>query len=451
MCQHYNQQNQQQSFGAQSHFYLHQNHPTPTTIATPAHVTPQPSYHHHQHPQQNGNVNANQHVQHQHQFSYQSPATPTPTPSFMDLDRFNQQAKAFKDQINYFNHQQSKNLRNQINSVHQDGTDPHFDFIVNQNYSDLEKASEQFVNLGNMAAKQNMPKVIKITKTVAVKQPVPIPYPVPVVKVVKEQVPVEQNHVTHHYQHSTPATFTMTSEKTFDFKPSPYYSNYTSYIGKYAPQPQQHSHHDHHHHHNNAVSHTTPSPTPAAMATAHKIAESYIKQEFFSTPASLASIGEYDTRPFYVKTSEKEMIKYIPVPYYVDEHGNRHEVPGTSGSSSSESSSNEDLSSNNYDSYYKQPSSDNHPGKFSSFTFSYHPPSHTTQATPSYHEHSYSTAQPDTKYYYSQGDVASVPISSSADNSVSPSHHYAVSEVDAEDDGSSEHEHTYQYKYVYER
>jgi len=441
MCQHFNQHNQQQSYGAQSHFYLHQNHPTPTTIATPSHLTPQPTYHHQHQPQQNVNVNANQHFQ--NQFAFQSSA-PTPTSSsYMDLDKFNQQAKAFKDQFNYFNNQQSKNLRNQINSVHQDGSEPHFDFIVNQNYTDLEKASEQFVNLGNMAAKQNMPKVIKITKTVAVKQPVPVPYPVPVVKVVKEQVPVEQSHVAHHhYHHSTPATMTMTTEKAFDFKASPFYSNYTSYIGKYAPQP-------HHEHHNNLVSHTTPSPTPTAMATAHKIAESYIKQEFYSTPTSLASIGEFDTRPFYVKTSEKEMIKYIPVPYYVDEHGNRHEVSGTSGSSS-ESSSSEDLSSDNYESYYKQPNSDNHSGKFQSFTFSYHPPHTTAQPTPSYHEHSYSTAQPETKYYFSQGEVASVPISSSANNSVSPSHHYAISEVDAEDDGSSEHEHTYQYKYVYE-
>lgn len=443
LCQQYNQH----GFGAQSHFYLHQNHPAPTTVATPSQVTPHPTYSHHQ----NGNGNAVQsNQQYQQNFGFLSSTT---SPAFMDLDRFNQQAKAAKDQLNYFNQQQSKHLRNQINSVHQDGSEPHFDFVVNQNYSDLEKASEQFVGLGSMAAKQNMPKVIKITKTVAVKQPVPVPYPVPVVKVIKEQVPVEQHQMNHHYQpqqqhyqQSTPATYTMTTEKPFDFKPSPYYSNYTSYISKYAAQPNNEDH-------NNAISYSpSPSPTPAlGMAMAHKIAESYIKQEFFSTPASLAAIGEYDTRPFYVSTSDKEMIKYIPVPYYMDEHGVKHEIP--SKSSSSSSSAAEDLSEGvNVESYYKQssPSVDNHPGKFQTFTISYHPPT-TTHATPSYHHHSYPTAQsaPETKYYYSQGDVASVPISSSADNTISSSHHYAVSEVDSEGEGSDEHEHI-QYKYVYE-
>lgn len=419
VCQHYNS-HQHQGIQAQSHFYLHQNHPAPTTVATPSHVTPYPSYH-------------------QHTYSNQQQLS-TSAPSYMDLDKFNQQAKTLKDQLIFFNQQQSQHLRNQMNSVHQDGSEPHFDFVINQNYSDLEKASEQFVNLGSMAAKQNMPKVIKITKTVAVKQPVPVPYPVPIVKYVKEQVPF-QHQKSHDYQHSIPTALTMPTEKPFDFKPSPFYSNYTSYISKFPPQNENQ---------NNVISHTTSSPvTSTGMAMAHKIAESYIKQEFFSTPASLAAIGEYDTRPFYVTTSEKEMIKYIPVPYYVDENGNRHELPASSSSSEDK----DNISSGNGDSYFKQSSTaspasaiESHSGKFQSFTFSYHPPQTTTS---SYSSYTTPSSLPEAKFYYSQGEVASVPISSVADNTISSSHHYSVSEVDSNDDENDEHGHI-QYKYVYE-
>ena len=149
-----------------------------------------------------------------------------PSTAPFDFEKFNQQAKQLQAQLQFFNQQQQKHIQQQINSVHQEGSEPQFDFAVNGNYSDLEKASEQFVNLGRLVGKQNIaPKVIKITKTVAVKQPVPVPYPVPIVKVVKEQVPIETTHYGYnHYPSSTP--------KPSDFKPSMFF-NYTSYINKH--------------------------------------------------------------------------------------------------------------------------------------------------------------------------------------------------------------------------
>ncbi|KAG5674639.1 hypothetical protein PVAND_004593 [Polypedilum vanderplanki] len=427
-CQHYHhhaQHLQQQhhlqhntiSSPQSSHFYLQQHHPTPLT---PTHVTPQ--------------------QQHHYGFHSSSPST------YVDLDRFNQQAKAVKDQINYFNHQEHKNLRGAINSVHQYGNEPHFDFVINANYTDLEKASEQFVSLGNLAAKQNMPKVIKITKTVAVKQPVPVPYPVPVVHHSKPQ-----SYQNYFDSSPSPSTYSQTTEKPHDFKPSPLYSNYTSYIGKYSsPAPSSA-------YHFSSTPSSTHSPsqspsissTPASVAAAHKIAESYIKQEFFSTQKPGETPSEYDTRPFYVPTSDKEMIKYIPVPYYIDENGERHELNNEANSNSgSEYSS----ISGDGESYYKQ-STDVNSGKFHSYTLSYHPPAVSTTPTPSEAYHHYEEPQalhatPHTNYYYRQGKVESVPLYS-VDSNVSPSHHYAVEEQ-INDQSNSEHEHV-QYKYVYER
>lgn len=357
----------------------------------------------------------------------------TTTSSYVDLDRFNQYAKTALKSVNLFNQQEQKNLKNHVNSVHQEGNEPHFDFMVSSNYSDLEQASEQFVNLGSMAAKQNMPKVIKITKTVAVKQPIPVPYPVPIYKVVKEQTMMETpqayshphnsyatattpSYTHQHNSYATTATPAPVTEKPYDFKPSPYFSNYTSYINKYPE-------------------HTS----------AHKIAESYIKQELYSTvQTATGPTVEYDTRPFYVRTSEKEMIKYIPVPYYVDEEGNRHELKSSSSPSAYEGNNQQ---SENY--YHKQ--AEENAGKFSSSFFSYHPPTPSampTSPTPAYHHY---VAQPmhttpeTSKYYYSH------------DNTVSPSsptvQHYASEQVEGNHEGYStdgEHQH-YQYKYVYER
>ena len=92
----------------------------------------------------------------------------------IDFDQFQQQQQHIASNLQNFNRQQDHYLKNQIQSVHQQGNDPHFQFVVNENYTDLEHASEQFVDVGNYAGKQQIvaPKVIKITKTVAVKIPV---------------------------------------------------------------------------------------------------------------------------------------------------------------------------------------------------------------------------------------------------------------------------------------
>jgi hypothetical protein len=415
-CQHLQQPHQQnkrqasypQYYPVHTQFSLQQHHPT--SQPTAATIT-----------------------QHQPHHYFQS----TTASSYVDLDRFNQYAKTALKSVNYFNQQEQKNLKQHVNSVHQDGNEPHFDFMVNSNYSDLEKASEQFVNLGSMAAKQNMPKVIKITKTVAVKQPVPVPYPVPIYKVVKEQVPMETPQTYSHphnsyisattqaysHQHNSYATTPSSApvtEKPYDFKPSPYFSNYTSYINKYPEN-----------------------------TSAHKIAESYIKQELFSTVQTATGPAvEYDTRPFYVRTSDKEMIKYIPVPYYVDEEGNRHEIKSSSSptSASYETSNNQQQS----DAYYHKQAEEN-AGKFSSSFFSYHPTPSPTSPTPAYHHYGAQPmhATPETSKYYL-----------SHDNTVSPSsptvQHYAVASEQVDSEGYSsasvddEHQH-YQYKYVYER
>lgn len=390
-----------QYYPIHTHFTLQQNHPTPQP--TPATITQQPQHHH---------------------AYYQS----TTSSSYFDLDRFNQQAKAaVKTQMNFINHHEQRNIKNHMNSVHQSGSEPHFNFMVNNNYSDLEKASEQFVDLGSLAAKQNLPKVIKITKTVAVKQPVPVPYPVPIVKVVKEQIPV-------HYNYESATTSAPVTEKNYEFKPSPYFSNYTSYMSKYPER-----------------------------SSAHKIAESYIKNELFSSSAA-AEAGRsvhYDTRPFYIQTAEKEMTKYVPVPYYIDDDGNKHEIKNSALDSTQEISHQQHSDTDSY--YNKIPSSTasyENSGKFQSYTFSYHPttPSTTTMsAPPSYHQHHqhqyapaaqplYATPETGNKYYYSQN----------ADNNVSPSmptaQHYAYEQAAEESslDGNDDQQH-YQYKYVYEK
>lgn len=81
------------------------------------------------------------------------------------------QQKDIEAAVENYNRQQISHLQGELLSVHhdQDNHQPHFDFAVNQNYSDLEKATEQFVNSGQMMEKQKAaPKVIKITKTVKI-------------------------------------------------------------------------------------------------------------------------------------------------------------------------------------------------------------------------------------------------------------------------------------------
>ncbi|XP_049279163.1 hornerin-like isoform X1 [Anopheles funestus] len=66
---------------------------------------------------------------------------------------------------------------------------------MNQNFTELEKASEKLIDLGFYVGKHKLPpKTVKITKTVAVKVPVPfpvkVPEPVPVPVPVSKPVPV---------------------------------------------------------------------------------------------------------------------------------------------------------------------------------------------------------------------------------------------------------------------
>uniref|UniRef100_A0A182P894 Uncharacterized protein n=1 Tax=Anopheles epiroticus TaxID=199890 RepID=A0A182P894_9DIPT len=66
---------------------------------------------------------------------------------------------------------------------------------MNQNFTELEKASEKLIDLGFYVGKHTLPpKTVKITKTVAVKVPVPfpvkVPEPVPVPVPVSRPVPV---------------------------------------------------------------------------------------------------------------------------------------------------------------------------------------------------------------------------------------------------------------------
>ena len=332
----------QQHFAPSSHYEIQQHHNLPPTRP--------------------------QEKQQQHH-DYRQPSQPLNQEfhGSFDFDKFNQQAKQLQAQVHFFNQQQHKHIQQQINNVHQENSQPQFNFAINGNYSDLEKASEQFVTLGNMVGKKNSPaKVIKITKTVALKQPVPVPYPVPIVKVVKEQVSAENLHHDYH-------THSPTSKKPSYFQPSPFY-NYTSY--------------------------TYPTPTPAGPSNA------YIHQQ-----SSSSSQDEYDTEPFYVTTPQKETIKFIPVPYFVDEHGNKHEFSSPHDASTSSNSptsynvpssfntpSSHYATSSHEDSFYPSQQTHDQSGKFQSYTFSYHPP---TQHNQQAHQQQ-PPNEPETKYYYNR-------------------------------------------------
>jgi hypothetical protein len=372
---------------------------------------------HHQHPTPHPQVHQ-QHDYRSHSDSL-SQNSQSVVPTF-DFDKFNQQAKQLQAQLHYFNQQQQKHIQQQINSVHQDGSEPHFDFAVNGNYTDLEKASEQFVNLGHLVGKQNVaPKVIKITKTVAVKHPVPVPYPVPVVKVVKEQAPFEVTNPGHHGLQYHPTTEKPSS--AFDF------SNYK----KYPTQASSASFH-----------HSTQAPLLTNSYHLQPTQATSTSDSFHRQPTQAPSQSgsyhhhqkapsseQFDTEPFYITTPQKETIKIVPVPYYIDDDGNKHEI-------SQSSLSQHDTDS---DSFYpnKQSSSSlsqDGSGKFQSFTFSYHPP------TPNQHHHSTSHQQqqshnvPETKYYYNHD----------SDNSASApdlTQHYSPEQ------SADDHQH-YQYKYV---
>ena len=332
-----------------------------------------------------------------------------PTSAHFDFDKFNQQAKQLQAQLKFFNEQQQKHIQQQINNVHQQGSEPHFDFAVNGNYTDLEKASEQFVNLGNLIGKQNSaPKVIKITKTIAVKQPVPVPYPVPIVRLVKEQVPYDfSNHGQHKHQHVS------TTQRPSELKPSGYF-NYSSYTDKYPAQQSVSSEQQYHH------------QQASETYRHHQSSETYSQQQAAPTAA------EYDTEPFYITTPQKERIKIVPVPYYVDEEGNKHEV-------SSHTSNSHDTDSDAFYPSRQTTSSSDGSGKFQSYSFSYHSPPQNThlhqQTHSSQHSHP-SQNVPDTKYYYNH------------DSDKSASTDQAPNYSSEETDDIQHHHQDYQYKYV---
>lgn len=376
-----------------------------------------------------------------------------PSSNPFDFDKFNQQAKQIHAQVKYFNEQQQKHIQSQINSVHQDGSEPHFDFAVNGNYTDLEKASEQFVNLGRLVGKQNMPpKVIKITKTVAVKQPVPVPYPVPVVKVVKEQSGF--NEYSGHGQQS----HQQNSGKSLE--PSKYFNSH---------------------------------PTEATSQS-----ENFYQNSRQQT-APLAS--EYDTEPFYITTPQKETIKIIPVPYYVDEHGNKHEVSPSNVNSSpsrepeteafyptrqgsqpsrepetfyptrqaSQSSPSREPERETFYPTRQASQSFKEPAKsFQSITFSYHPPTHSTpkpqhheyqQHYPQYHQqitHHSQPSQPQFTHQYPDSlGAAEQPNfyynEDSSSASSDPEINYQSTKCRGIAEDQTEPEEHYQYKYVYEK
>lgn len=335
-----------------------------------------------------------------------------PTTHQFDFDKFNQQAKQLQAQLNFFNQQQQKHIQQQMNSVHQQGSEPQFDFSVNGNYTDLEKASEQFVNLGNLVGKQNVPpKVIKITKTVAIKQPVPVPYPVPIVKLVKEQVPYDfSNHGHQSHQH-VPST----TERPSEFK-SPAFFNYSSYTNK-SP---------------------VPDPTEDSEPYRHRQTESYRHHhtsESYHEQQGSPSAAEYDTAPFYITTPQKERIKIVPVPYYVDAEGNKHEV-------SSQTSNSHDTDSEAFYPSRQTTSAPDGSGKFQSFTFNYHQPpqnAHHNRHPSQYSQQSHNV--PDTKYYYNHE-------SDSDKSGESKSSEAAPNFSSGEADDVQQHHQNYQYKYV---
>jgi hypothetical protein len=301
------------------------------------------------------------------------------------------------------NQQQAKHIQNQINNVHQPNHEPHFDFIVNKNYTDLEKASEQFVNLGRLAGKSKVaPKVVKITKTVAVKQYVPVP----VVKVIKEQIPVETHHSGYHGLIGHPSNSvspTPTTERPYEQV-------------SYVPH------------------HPTKSPSPTAS--------SY--QSVFSSTTT-PSPSEYDTEPFYIRGPHKEMIKIVPVPYYVDEHGNKHEITTSPTTSSHEfdNSNGHDYYTNHEQTAPSTSSMGGDEGKFKSHSFSYHPSSqhHNNHAV---YAHDISS-NPEEEYYYHHENRDSVEGASESHNQHS---HPSDAVREHQQEYCSDEDDEYRYKYL---
>ncbi|XP_055545357.1 putative cyclin-dependent serine/threonine-protein kinase DDB_G0272797/DDB_G0274007 [Wyeomyia smithii] len=97
---------------------------------------------------------------------------------------------------------------------------------MNQNFTDLEKASEKLIDLGTVIAPHKVPpKTVKITNTVAVKVPVPypvkVPIPVPVPIPVNKPIPVPVPKIINVPEPtpalptvSTPLSYSVTSSQS---------------------------------------------------------------------------------------------------------------------------------------------------------------------------------------------------------------------------------------------
>ena len=433
----------------------------------------------------------NGHVHGQHQQHHEAP---------LNFERLNQQQNNLQNQLHFLNQQQHKHIQQQINSVHQDESEPHFDFVLHNNYTDLEQASEQFVSLGNLMNKQKVPaKVIKITKTVAVKQPVPVPYPVQVVKFIREQVPVHIPQPSSlppfsHYQSSEKPQFQS------EFSPSSYYNftanvpiksnNLETSIGSklneiYGPA-QSYSFHS------SGPAHGTPpqdytkspsatinyGPLQSASSEYSRPAESHqylgpTKFQEHSRPAqhsvqeySRPSDNEQYSKPSkeqeyygsaqtlsqdYPKQAQTSLSKsptnegFDTSPFYVKtaEHTIKY-IPVPVYINSEEpsrellkSSAPTSYSSDNEQKDYASHHSQEPSGKFETFTYSYHP----TQNSQSHH----STEAPDLKQYYSPQDSQKSATSHNS-NTANTANNDNNQQQDLQDE---QHQH-YQIKYVYQ-
>ncbi|CRL00610.1 CLUMA_CG013870, isoform A [Clunio marinus] len=160
-----------------------------------------------------------------------------------------------------------------------------FESSVNEDNPSIVETREQSTR---DVDKENIPVKTdnKILKYAAVGQSDPVSF----IKVIKQHVPVEISHPGH-------------------------------------PGLHHHSHHQHRQQQKqlnlstNETSKTLRTLNYLNRLSSRSQADFYQQQEI-SAPVP----SEYDTEPFYINTLENETIKIIPVPYYIDQNGNKREV-----------------------------------------------------------------------------------------------------------------------------
>lgn len=225
----------------------------------------------------------------------------------------------------------------------------------------------------------------------------PVPVPIPVVKVIREQIPVETSHSGYH--------------GIIGHHPTSYTNS--QYEHHQQPTTERPFEHD--------VTYVPHRPIKTATTPT---AVSYQRFTASTTPAapSYEGSGEYDTEPFYIRGPQKEMIKIVPVPYWIDDEGNHHEIKSSSSSSSSQQQSDEpsykshELYKNHHQTSHSSPTYRPSPTpatykasddeKFRGYTFNHNHQQHHTTPAPSY-QSSYSSydapnvpVDPEAKYYY---------------------------------------------------